>query len=490
MTILLVVDNPKRWPLHIQDVEVVAARRYITEPAFMKIKKARVFNLSRSYRYQSTGYYVSLLADARGHKPIPDVSAIRDLQTPGLVRLASSDLNSQIQKNLADIKGDSFTLSIYFGQNLARRYKKLAMDLFNLFRAPLLRAEFVRNQNQWTLASIAPISVSGVPENHRDFLVAVATEYFKGGHRRKRTREPHPFSLAILASDSDPTPPSNKRALEKFIDAADRHHMDAQMIGKDDLSRLTEYDALFIRETTSVTNHTFRFARRAQAEGLVVIDDPQSILRCTNKVYLEELLHRHRVTTPRCLIVHKDNIDQAGIDIGFPLILKQPDSSYSLGVKKVSDSEELKQVASEMLAGSELLIAQEFIPTEFDWRIGVIDGQVFYACKYYMAKKHWQIVEHKQGGMNEGRVESIHLADVPQAVLDAAVKSSGLIGNGLYGIDIKEVGKKCYVIEVNDNPSLDAGFEDCKSRNHVYDTIMKSFLRRIKARSKDKDSDD
>ncbi len=49
---------------------------------------------------------------------------------------------------------------------------------------------------------------------------------------------------------------------------------------------------LFIRETTYVDHHSFRFSRRAEAEGLVVIDDPQSILRCTNKVFLAEAFAR------------------------------------------------------------------------------------------------------------------------------------------------------------------------------------------------------
>ncbi len=76
MQIFLVVNNPKHWPLKIPGVEVIQARRYLTEPAFSRISGARVFNLSRSYSYQSTGYYVSLLAAARGHRPIPDITTI------------------------------------------------------------------------------------------------------------------------------------------------------------------------------------------------------------------------------------------------------------------------------------------------------------------------------------------------------------------------------------------------------------------------------
>lgn len=482
MYILVVVDNPKHWPLDIDNVEVVAARRYITEAAFTRLGEARVFNLCRSYRYQSTGYYVSLLAAARGHRPIPDVATIRDLQFPTIVRIASETLEEEIENSLADHKGTTFTLSIYFGRNLAKRYDRLAMELFNLFRAPLLRAEFAKEDGRWRLQGVGPIAVSEVPESHHSFIVIVASDFFRGRGRRFRPRVPMAYSLAILANHQDKSPPSNERALEKFIDAAGKLGIDAEIIDRDAYTRLPEYDALFIRETTSVTNHTFRFARRAEAEGLVVMDDPQSILKCTNKVYLEELLTRHHIPTPRTVIVHRDNVDLLPYEIGFPLILKQPDSSYSVGVVKVENRAQLKAVAPPMLEDSELLIAQEFLPTEYDWRIGVIDGKPFYACKYFMAKKHWQIVQRDNEHITQGRVQAVHLRNAPERVVEIAVRASRLIGTGLYGIDLKQIGKKIYVIEINDNPSLDAGFEDGILKNRLYDIVMKSFLRRIKAR--------
>jgi len=482
MYILVVVDNPKHWPLNIENVEVVQARKYITEDAFTRIGDARVFNLCRSYRYQSTGYYVSLLAAARGHKPIPDVSTIRDLQFPSIVRLASETLEEEIEKCLAEHKGDKFTLSIYFGRNLARRYDRLSLELFNLFRAPLLRAQFVKEHDKWQLQSVGPIAVSEVPESHHAFIVIVASDFFRGKHRRIRPRAQAAYTMAILTNANDSHAPSNERAIEKFIDAAEHIGIDAEIIDRDDYSRLPEYDALFIRETTSVTNHTFRFARRAEAEGLVVIDDSQSILKCTNKVYLEELMTRHRIPTPRSVIAHRDNLDLLPYEIGFPMILKQPDSSYSVGVVKIDSKEQLEKEALPMLEDSELLIAQEFLPTEFDWRIGVIDGKPFYACKYFMAKKHWQIIQRNNKSVEEGRVQAIPLSRVPDQVLDVAVRASRLIGEGLYGIDLKQIDKKVYVIEVNDNPSIDAGFEDAVLKNRIYSIIMKSFLRRMKKR--------
>ena len=81
----------------------------------------------------------------------------------------------------------------------------------------------------------------------------------------------------------------------------------------------------------------------------MVIDDPESIVRCTNKVYLAELLERHEIGCPRTLIVHKDNVSEVPLWVGFPCVLKQPDGSFSRGVVKVTDEVELQQQLEQML---------------------------------------------------------------------------------------------------------------------------------------------
>ena len=142
MPTLVVASSPTDWPFEIANVEVVDARSYLTRPEYCEMRGAKVVNLCRSYRYQSTGYYVSLLAEARGHKPLPSVATLQDLKTQAIVRLVSEDLEDLIGNSLGSIKSDTFTLSIYFGRNMAKRYDRLCLHLFNQFQSPLLRAEF------------------------------------------------------------------------------------------------------------------------------------------------------------------------------------------------------------------------------------------------------------------------------------------------------------------------------------------------------------
>ncbi|MGE5319900.1 MAG: RimK family protein [Hyphomicrobiaceae bacterium] len=486
MSILIVVDNPRDWPLDIPGVSVVSARAYLTDPSYGEVRSVKAFNLCRSYRYQSLGYYVSLLAEARGHKPLPRVSTMEDLQSQNLVRLLTEDLDALVQRSLAPIKADSFDLSIYFGRNVASRHEALSHQLFSRLQAPLLRAHFERHRDQWSLRSVRAIAASDIPPPHQDFAVEAATAYFVGRRRRAHKRQPPRFDLAILHDPDNSEQPSNARALQLFEKAAEEVGLQPEFITRTDLGRLPEFDALFIRDTTFANHYTYRFSRRAAAEGLVVIDDPDSILKCNNKVYLAELLVRHHIPAPRTLMVHRDNVEQIIPSLGLPCVLKQPDSSFSLGVARVESEQELFGKVNELLQKSELIVAQEYLPTEFDWRVGLLDRRPLFVCKYFMAAGHWQIVRREAGrtGYEEGPVQAVAVAEAPEEVVKIALKAANLIGDGLYGVDIKQVAGRCHVIEINDNPNVDAGNEDGVMKDALYREIMGSFVRRVEARKR------
>lgn len=482
MAILIVVNNPGDWPLRIPGADVVAAKSYLTEARFSELRGAKVFNLSRSYRYQSLGYYVSLLAGARGHKPLPSISTIQDMKSQTITRFVSDDLFDLIQKSLAPIRSDEFVLSIYFGQNVAKRYARLSLSLFNLFPAPLLRARFIHNRS-WQLQNIGPIAASEIPEDHQPFVIQAATQYFAGRRLPRRPRRTPRYDLAILHNPDEAQPPSDPRALRRFIRAARRLDFHVELITRNDYGRLAEFDALLIRETTGINHHTYRFAQRAAAEGLVVIDDPDSILKCANKVYLAELLARYRLPIPATRVINRSNLRTAARELAMPSILKQPDSAFSQGVIKCDTPDDFVTAGLQLLERSELVIAQEFLPTQFDWRIGIFNREPLYACKYYMAGRHWQIIHRDRNGRaREGRAETLAVEHAPPRVVATALKAANLIGDGLYGVDLKEVDGKVFVIEINDNPSVEAGVEDAVLHDDLYTRILRGLLNRIEER--------
>jgi glutathione synthase/RimK-type ligase-like ATP-grasp enzyme len=483
---IIVVREPKEWNLGVKGFEVVSSKDYLTHPRFAAMRNVRVFNLARSYSYQSRGYYVSLLAEARGQKVIPSAKTILDLKSPSIVKVLSRDLEEVIQTSLAHKQQDKdeFIFSIYFGRNVNRKYDRLAHELYKVFQSPLLRARFVKTESgKWELRSIRPIPYNDIPEEHLNYVKRYAAEYFAkkryDGAREDRSQ----YDLAILVNPEDKASPSNKRAIVKFRQAAEHLGFAVDIIGPDDIDRIAEYDALFIRENTHVNDHTYRIARKAQSEGLAVMDAPDAILKCNNKVYLAERMEAAEVPGPRTMIVHSENRDQVAREFGLPVVLKLPDSTFSRGVVKARTPEELEERLDEILKESDLAIAQEYMPSDFDWRIGVLDGKPLYACKYFMARGHWQIYnwgsDTKKG--QEGDFATMPVAEAPAFIVEAALKAvHAIVGDhGLFGVDVKEFEGKPYVIEVNECPNIDHGVEDVTLGDELYRAIIGSLKRSI-----------
>ena len=478
MQTVLVTDDPKSWEFLSHLAPIVEASDYLANESYHQNKSLRVINLCQSYNYQRIGYYVSLLAHARDHKAIPSVLSIQDVLSTGLSKLISQDLEEEIQHSLHDIKGDEFILSLYFGQNMAKRHAALAKKLHGLFPLPLIRFT-LEQKKQWSIKKLVLLSPADVPPQHEEFMRQAAETYFckKRFHQWRKKQRFH--DLAILIDPMEQNAPSNKKALETFVSAGEAIGLNVDLIDKNDSRSIAEYDALFIRATTSVDHYTYRFARRASQENMVVIDDPQSIVKCTNKVYLAELMRSHQILTPETVFISK--YDKVLPAIQFPCVLKKPDSAFSQGVVKLDDLKELQKSLTQFFKTSDLILIQPFIPTEFDWRIGVLDNKPLYACRYFMAKGHWQIYNWAPASTEvTGDIETIPISDVPDAIIKTALKATRLIGDSLYGVDIKSHGDKHYVIEVNDNPSIDFGLEDKLLGESLYQQIMAVFLQRIR----------
>jgi glutathione synthase/RimK-type ligase-like ATP-grasp enzyme len=477
------VNNPLKWDWEVPDVEIVSSKDYLLNPRFLSEKDVRIFNLCNEYRYQSKGYYVSLIAEARGHKALPDIKHLLDLKGNILNRKISEELEKLILKSLRKIRSSKFILSIYFGRNLAKQYEELSRELHKFIPAPFIRAKFVFNK-KWILQSIRAIPYNDIPVDHEPYVKKFAREYFTKKRYHKQKIQKALYDLAILVNPDDPSPPSDKQALEMFVQAGEKMQFNVDLITKSDFHRIPTYDALFIRTTTHVQNDTYQFSRLAESEGLAVIDSPESILKCSNKVFLFEALQNGKVPIPKTVIVHQDNKKEIEQTIGLPCVLKLPDSAFSMGVSRADTPQELDKMITSILSYSDLVIAQEYSYSEFDWRIGVLDGMPLFACKYFMAMGHWQIYNwtKKEELEQYGDFACLPLAEVPPDVIKYALKSTSLLGKGLYGVDLKEIDGRVIVIEVNDNPNIDRGVEDQILKENLYQRIIQAFRNRIEAR--------
>ncbi|WP_126455076.1 RimK family protein [Sulfuriflexus mobilis] len=483
---LIVVENTADLDFLEVGCPLVHVDDYLTGQEYFNLKGTQVINLCRSSRYQSVGYYTSLLAEARRHRIIPSVKTMMDLSSKAMYSLEAVNLDEVVQKSFRRHRKDSieslFEMEVFFGQCRYPELSELARQIFETFPYPLLQVTF-RRHKEWHLVAIKPVRVDKLDSDNREFFAGALAGYLQRRWRSPRTRSVARYDLAVLHNPDDPMPPSDTRALNQFIKAGRALGIDVELIERSDYARLAEYDALFIRDTTRINHYTYRFAKKAESEGMVVIDDPQSILRCTNKVFLAELLRANRVPTPRTVIVGKGDINAAEVAIGYPMVLKVPDGSFSLGVYKAETPEQLQEYTARLFKTSELILAQEYLYTEFDWRIGVLNCEPIYASQYFMSKKHWQIVRYGDGGeVSTGGWKTWAVADAPGEVMATALKAANLIGDGFYGVDLKQTDNGVYVIEVNDNPSIEAGVEDKILKEELYRCIMQEFIRRLDKR--------
>lgn len=482
-SVFILLDSLNDWKPYCQTDTLMTVPDYLQHNYTGKDPKL-VINLSDSYSYNSEGYYCSLLAQARGQRVLPGVETLNRLESGAGVRMdrtLQKLCHQWIVKN--NIVG-SWQLNIYFGTCKERGLERIARYIFDHYPCPVLQVTF-NDHSRNQIEAVQPLSLKQLTEQQQDDFANALDSFNQKVWRTPRSARPARYSLAILYDPDEKFPPSDKDALNKFLEAAKRLNVHAELITEEDATRLMEFDALFIRTTTSLNHYTFRMAQKAMQNDLAVIDDPESIIRCTNKVYLAELFEKSRIPAPasRLLFRSRENsYAEISAQLGQPIILKIPDGSFSIGMHKVASEEQLQEALASMFTHSSIVLAQEFIPTEFDWRIGMLDGEPLFACKYFMAKGHWQIYNHAHDDTGKnlcGAWETVPIYKAPAKVIETATKAAGLIGKGLYGVDLKLINGKAVVIEINDNPSIDHEVEDEILGDELYYRIISHFVRTL-----------
>lgn len=470
-------------------LNVITFDDYLANFPKLNEPKTRVINLCDTSQYLSRGYYCSLLAQARKHRVLPAVNTINDMRM-------ASDSHMPPRVTLpdtlehTDVAALPSTFFVVFGKTMEPSLALIAQRAFALYPCPIMRLTMhVAVESGATIgyAECRVVGFNALPADMHRYaiqqLVAFADSAWRSPAKGKKVR----WDMAILVNPDEVTPPSDRKALKNFVKAAENVGIHAEIVSQLNPADVGHYDALFIRETTAIEHSTYQLARAAEREGLVVMDDSQSILRCCNKVFLQDAFTYQNVPAPKSRFVSQADDDACQkliSELGLPLVLKLPESSFSRGVYKVESAAELEQKLREMLDVSALVLVQEYIFTDYDWRIGVLGGKPIYACKYFMARNHWQIYHHDGDQTDSGDFVTMATFEVPRPVLQAAVKAAKVVGNGLYGVDIKQDGNNVFVIEVNDNPSLEAGIEDKYLGKALYEIIMQEFADRLEKRGK------
>ncbi len=143
-------------------------------------------------------------------------------------------------------------------------------------------------------------------------------------------------------------------ALTNFRIAAAKLGHDCDFLFRSEIMNIPRYDGLLIRALTDPLNTSYVAARLAEVHGLRVIDEPDSIMVCCDKVNMYQHLMRADVPIPDTCFLTDDEVtvEQARelFEIyGRPLVLKAPNSSFSAYVEKVHDEANFVKVGKRFL---------------------------------------------------------------------------------------------------------------------------------------------
>ena len=272
-------------------------------------------------------------------------------------------------------------------------------------------------------------------------------------------------------------------ALQTFKRTAEKMGHKFDFMFRENISEIPKYDAVFIRATTDPLYTAYVVSRTASELGLKVVDDPESIQICGNKIHQYSLFRKHNLPHIPTVFINKDDFHHKQLleifkEFGKPVVVKAPYTSFSRYVEKVACETSFREVAKRYFRKSDVLAVQKFVPTAFDWRVGVLDDKILYVCKYMIPKGRWKHGAKLRGKPTFvwGRTFSLRRENAPTALKDLALKACNIIGSGLYGVDIKELADGSYVVvEVNDNPSIYAGYEDSRNKD-LYGKIIEYLV--------------
>lgn len=122
---LIVTDDASDWRPYLPSDNMVTVHDYLNMGAYSDKGAMQVINLCRSYDYLSTGYYCSLMAEARGHRVIPRVMTINDLSQDRFFSLPQSGLD-KLAATVNDI-----SMKIFFGYCDNPALEKIARKILN-----------------------------------------------------------------------------------------------------------------------------------------------------------------------------------------------------------------------------------------------------------------------------------------------------------------------------------------------------------------------
>jgi len=192
--------------------------------------------------------------------------------------------------------------------------------------------------------------------------------------------------------------------------------------------------------------------KQFQMMGIPVVNRSLSIMRARDKLRCNQILTRKNIEVPRTVMTRnpadlKASVERVG---GLPVILKFLQGAQGVGVILADTFRSAESTLDAFWSMNQNLMIQEFVAEAEgkDLRVIVVGGQVVAVMKRKARDGEFRSNIHR-GGWAE-------LADVPDEILDVAVRAADTIGLDVAGVDILESARGPLTLEVNASPGLEA----------------------------------
>lgn len=212
---------------------------------------------------------------------------------------------------------------------------------------------------------------------------------------------------------------------------------------------LREYDGILIR---SLSHSRALYASRLLAEGgMTVVNPPDVIAVCGDKLLTSLVLVRHGVPTPQVRVAFSPEAALQAIgELGYPVVLKPLNGSWGRLQAKLNDRDAAEAILEhkQTLGGylHSIFYVQEYVEKPGrDIRSFVVGGETIAAI--YRNSSHW-ITNTARGAQASNCPVTPEIARVSRAAAEA-------VGGGVVAVDILEAPDgRLLVSEVNHTPEF------------------------------------
>lgn len=208
-----------------------------------------------------------------------------------------------------------------------------------------------------------------------------------------------------------------------------------------------DMDCVFVRWVPggSAEQIIFRMdvLHRLENMGITVINPSSSIEYCADKYYTCSLLEDAGIPTPETVCTEQYADAMKAFDEMQDVIVKPLFGSQGIGVMRITDRDLAHRLFRILDYGKSIFYLQKYIPhNNEDYRAFVLGTKVIATMK--RKGTSWKT--------NVARGAAVESVQLPQHLLDTAVKASELLHCSYAGVDILPGKDQHYFIEVNSIP--------------------------------------